>query len=230
MYFPSLARYLYDNVICLFRAALPQNWRLTCINTFTGTLMFAYPFWFVWFFVLRQLYGLCMISFDENSFSVPTTNNLNRTFLLVHYPFFNILKFFSGRQSWVISTPGIHTGTSTSMHICHDIITSILWSKTFWLVSWLYYCFTALWHILGHFKCGQLANPHCSWASLLDSLPVLGAHSLASNWQLPFLNQRKGENGRTIFFITKSPQKNVSGVMIEPATVCMPGRTRIRPS
>ena len=32
------------------------------------------------------------------------------------------------------------------------------------------------------------------------------------------------------FFMTKSPRKNVSDVRIEPATVCLPGRTRIRPS
>ena len=30
-----------------------------------------------------------------------------------------------------------------------------------------------------------------TWASLLGSLPVLSVHSYASNWQLPFLNQRK---------------------------------------
>ena len=43
----------------------------------------------------------------------------------------------------------------------------------------------------------------------LGSLLVLSAHSFASNWQLPFLNQRKGENGRIIFFMTKSPRNNV---------------------
>ena len=48
----------------------------------------------------------------------------------------------------------------------------------------------ALRHLSGHFRCGQLTYPHCSWASLLCSLPVFSAHSFASNWQLPFLNQR----------------------------------------
>ena len=66
-------------------------------------------------------------------------------------------------------------------------------------VGWFYWYFTALQHILCHFGCGQLTQPHCSWASLQGSLPVLNAHSFASNWQLPFLNQRKGENGRRIF-------------------------------
>ena len=155
------------------------------------------------------------MSFDENSFHVRTTNNLNLTLLLVHYPFSTFLNLISRRQSWVISTPGIHTGTTTFMHSCHDIITSILCSKMFWLVSWLYYCFTALRHILGHFERGQLAYPHCSWASLLGSLPVLNAYSFTSN---NFLNQRKGENSRRIFFRTKSPRKNVPDMRISSAS------------
>ena len=40
----------------------------------------------------------------------------------------------------------------------------------------------------------------------------------ANNWQLLFLNQRKRENGRRNFFITKSPRKNVPDV----------GRKRLR--
>ena len=65
------------------------------------------------------------------------------------------------------------------------------------------WCFSALRHILGHFGRGQLTYPHCSWANLLGSLPVFSAHSFASNWQLPFLNQRKEENGRRNYFMTK---------------------------
>ena len=41
---------------------------------------------------------------------------------------------FSGRQSksdTIIYTPGIYTCASTFLPICHDIITSILCSKTF---------------------------------------------------------------------------------------------------
>ena len=66
-------------------------------------------------------------------------------------------------------------------------------------------CFTAPRHILGHFWRDQLlvTYPYCSWASLLGSLQVLSAHSFASNWQLPFLNQRKEENGRRNYFMTK---------------------------
>ena len=61
----------------------------------------------------------------------------------------------------------------------------------------LCWCFMALQHISGHFGCGQLAYSHCSWASLLGSLPVLSAHSFPSNWQLPCLNLRKGENSKS---------------------------------
>ena len=64
--------------------------------------------------------------------------------------------------------------------------------------------------------------PHCSWASLLGSLPVFSAHSFASNWQLLFLNQRKRENGRRNVFMIKSPRKNVPDVVIELGVACMP--------
>ena len=89
------------------------------------------------------------------------------------------------------------------------------------LFSW---CFMVLQHILGHFGRSQLTWPHCSWASLLSSLPVLSAHSFASNWQLPFLNQRKGEHGLRNIFMTKSQCKNVLlDMRIKSATVRIPG-------
>ena len=65
-------------------------------------------------------------------------------------------------------------------------------------------------------------KPHCSWASLLGSLPVLFAHSFTSNWHLLFLNQRKRENCHRNFFMTKSPRKNVPDVGIELGAACMP--------
>ena len=36
----------------------------------------------------------------------------------------------------------------------------------------------------------------------LGCFSVLSAHSFASNWQLPFLNQQKGENGCRNYFMT----------------------------
>ena len=57
---------------------------------------------------------------------------------------------------------------------------------------------------------------------LLGSLPVLSAHSFASNRQLLFLNQWKRENGRRNVFMTKSPRKNVPDVGIELGAACMP--------
>ena len=68
-----------------------------------------------------------------------------------------------------------------------------------------------------------LTYPHCSWASLLGSLPVLSAHSFASNWQLPFLNQWKGENGCRNYFMTKLHERMLPDVRIEPTAVRMPG-------
>ena len=83
------------------------------------------------------------------------------------------------------------------------------------LLSW---CFTALRHFSCHFGCDQLTYPHCSWASLLGSLPVLSVHSFASNLQLSFLNQRKAENGCSNYSMIN---KNVAGR--EDATIRMPG-------
>ena len=83
--------------------------------------------------------------------------------------------------------------------------------------------FYGLPHFSGHFGHGQLTYPHCSWASLLGSLPVLSAHSFASNWQLPFLNQRKGENGGRNYFMTNLHKRMLPDVRIEPATVRIPG-------
>ena len=90
-----------------------------------------------------------------------------------------------------------------------------------WLVVLV---FTALQHFSGHFGRVQLTYPHCSWASHPGNLPVLSAHSFASNWQLPFLNQRKGENGRRNYFMTNLHERTLPDVRIEPATVRMPGR------
>ena len=50
----------------------------------------------------------------------------------------------------------------------------------------------------------------------------VSTHSFASNWQLLFLNQRKRENGRRNFFVTKSPRKNVLDVGIKLGASCMP--------
>ena len=53
---------------------------------------------------------------------------------------------------------------------------------------------------------------------------IVSAHSFASNWQLPFLNQRKGDNGRRIFFSWPiSSQECVPGVRVESATGSIPG-------
>ena len=101
---------------------------------------------------------------------------------------------------------------------------SVLQSKIF--AGFFSYCYccccwvvVVLWHILSHFWRGQLTYPHCFWASLLGNLPVLNAHSFASNWQLPFLNQMKGENGCRIYFMTELHERMLPDVGTEPTTV-----------
>ena len=102
-----------------------------------------------------------------------------------------------------------------SFYRCHKA--DLEWHCNYWV--WFDFCFTALHQILGHFERGQLSQSHCSCASLLGSLPVLSAHSFASNWQLLFLNQRRRENGRRN--LTKLNRKNVPDVGIEPGAACM---------
>ena len=104
----------------------------------------------------------------------------------------------------------------------HSIQTAAWWRGTVaMLVGWLCWCFKAL-HFSGHFGRGQLTHPHCSWASLLDILQVLGAHSFAGSWQLPFLNQQTGENGHRNDFMTNLYERMLPDVRIESATVRIP--------
>ena len=94
---------------------------------------------------------------------------------------------------------------------------------TLLLLCWCW-CFTAIRHFSDNCGSGQLTYSHCSRSSLLGSLPVLSAHSFASNWQLPFLNQRKGENGRRNYFKINLHERMLPDVRIEPATVRITGR------
>ena len=82
------------------------------------------------------------------------------------------------------------------------------------------------------FRRGQLASPHCSWTSLLGSLPVMSAHSFTSNWRLSLLNQRKGGTGCINYFMT-----NLHEIMLPDVSGLNPWRdcqhikqTCIRPS
>ena len=52
---------------------------------------------------------------------------------------------------------------------------------------------------------------------------LISAHSFASNWQLLFLNQRKGGNGRRNYFLANLHESMGPHVRIEPATVHIPG-------
>ena len=84
-----------------------------------------------------------------------------------------------------------------------------------WLVVLVFYSPST------HFRSFQARSVNLatlSWANLLGSVPVLSAHLFPSNWQIPFLNRRKGENSCRNIFMTKSQQKNVAGLGLEPAT------------
>ena len=58
---------------------------------------------------------------------------------------------------------------------------------------------------------------------LLGSLPVLSAHSFASNWPLPFLNQRKRENGCRNYLIMNLHERMLQDMRIKPQTILIPG-------
>ena len=107
----------------------------------------------------------------------------------------------------------LNRGMKNNLRRCYTVLVN---KKARILCRFGLICFTA--NILGSFGRGHLTWPHCSWASLLGSLPVLSAHS----WQLLFLNQRKRENGRRNVLMTKSPRKNVPDVGIEFGAACMP--------
>ena len=71
---------------------------------------------------------------------------------------------------------------------------------------------------------GQLTFPHCSRASLLGSLPVSLVHILSPvTDNCPFLNQRKGDNGRRNCFMTILLPRMCAGREDESATGRIPG-------
>ena len=169
--FSSLARHLYDNVIHLFRAVLSQNWRLTCMFATIVTLLLVElscshilnEGFLVRLIVLYKdhLCMVCAFFLRCEQRQCPIYKQLESDIPTCTLLFLQHFKTCSQEGSLGLYLHLGSTGTSTSMHICHDIITSILsstCSKTFWLVSWLYYCFMALRPILGHFECGKLAS------------------------------------------------------------------------
>ena len=52
---------------------------------------------------------------------------------------------------------------------------------------------------------------------------IVSVHSLASNGQLPFLNQRKGDHGRRNFFMTNLLPRMCAERRVESATGRIPG-------
>ena len=91
----------------------------------------------------------------------------------------------------VVIHPTVHCHTFTLVDLSAADLSGTRW-RPYCLVddqpNWqlLCCCFMALRLFSGHFGCGQLTYPHCSWASLLCSLPVLsgffGLGPLACNF------------------------------------------------
>ena len=71
----------------------------------------------------------------------------------------------------------------------------------------------------GHVERGQFTSPHRYRTSLvLQAVNQYCAHSFARNWQLPFLNQRKGENDRRKYFMINLHERMLQTTAgVEPA-------------
>ena len=81
----------------------------------------------------------------------------------------------------------------------------------------------------GHVEHGQFTKPHFYLAGLvLKAVNQYCAHSFARNWQLTFLNQRKGENDRRKYFIIQSPRKNVADPVGSKRNRLITSRMRIQ--
>ena len=82
----------------------------------------------------------------------------------------------------------------------------------------------------GHVERGQFTKPHVYWAGLV--LLVVNqycVHSFARNWQLPFLNQQKGENdSRKYFMINLHERILPTSAGVEPVTSWSPVGWRIQ--
>ena len=72
-------------------------------------------------------------------------------------------------------------------------------------------------HYYGHVELVNLPNHSFSWAGFKSSKWITRtcAHSFARNWQMPFLNQQKGENGHRKYFMIKVHERMLS----EPAGI-----------
>ena len=77
---------------------------------------------------------------------------------------------------------------------------------------------------------GQFTQPHVYWAGLvLYAVNQYCAHSFARNWQLAFLNQRKGENDRRKYFMINLHERMLpTSAGVEPATSWSPVGRRIQ--
>ena len=84
--------------------------------------------------------------------------------------------------------------------------------------------------VLGSCRARPVYLTNVYWAGLvLYAVNQYCAHSFARNWQLPFLNQRKGENDRRKYFMINLYERMLpTSAGVEPATSWSPVGRRIR--
>ena len=82
----------------------------------------------------------------------------------------------------------------------------------------------------GHVEGSQFTKPHAYWAGLvLQAVNQYCAHSFARNWQLPFLNQRKGENDRRKYFMINLHERMLpTSAGVKTRDLLVSSRTRIQ--
>ena len=90
--------------------------------------------------------------------------------------------------------------------------------------SFFFFFFTAQSTQWGHVERGQFTLSHIYWAGLvLYAVNQYCAHSFVRHWQLPFLNQQKGENDRRKYFtINLHERMLLTSAGVEPATSWSP--------
>ena len=135
--------------------------------------------------------------------------------------------------SWFLSFMLCWSPRLFSKNPQYIVLQTWIFYREIWKLSWLpclseamlfCWCFTALrYFFLGHLGQSQLTYQYSSWASLVGSLPVLSAHFITSNRQLPFLNQRERMAIEKIISWPNSQERMLPDVRIEPVTVCIPG-------
>ena len=137
---------LLKELIFLFLFAAKLKIYMYVATTWTlllelSCLHILYSFvWFFFFFCTKTVWFAHNILWWEK-LQRPTTNNLNLTFLLVHNPFFNILKRSQEGSSMLYLHPG---STQALVLLCISAMTKSLQSYVQRRFGWLVGCIIVL--------------------------------------------------------------------------------------